>query len=118
MEDITIGNKKNQSCSAIIYFEYPEAQNIISHNSELYWCHENFTRTTIFILKDTNEGEALTALLHCKSPVECIEDFLLTIVLNNMEVSDFRNFMENCRKDSFKDGVKHNQQQLRMVMGY
>ena len=70
MEDIIIGIKRSKSCSAVVYYQYPEVQNIISHNSELYWCHENFTGTTIFILKNTNEGEALTALLHCKSPVE------------------------------------------------
>jgi len=117
MKDIIIGDKKSSSCSAVIYFEHPEVQNIISQNSQLYWCHEEFTRTSIFILKDTDEGEALTALLHCKSSLECVENFLLNIALSNMDVSDFRIIMENCRKSSFGDGIKYNQQQLRKVMG-
>ena len=97
MKDIIIGNKTNQSCSAVVYFEHPEVKHIVSHNSQLYWCHEELTKTSIFILKDTDEGEALTALLHCKSSLECVE---------------------NCRKSSFGDGIKYNQQQqLRKVMG-
>jgi len=117
MKDIIIGDKKSSSCSAVIYFEHPEVQNIISQNSKLYWCHEEFTRTSIFILKDTDEGEVLTALLHCKSSLECVENFLLNITLSNMDVSDFRIIMENCRKSSFGDGIKYNQQQLRKAMG-
>jgi len=118
MKDIIIGDKTNKSCSAIVYFEHPEVQNIISQNSQLYWCHEEFTKTSIFILKDTDEGEALTALLHCKRSLECIENFLLNITLNNMDVSDFRNLMENLSEKAFKDGVAYNQRQLRTVMGF
>lgn len=117
MQDIIIGDKKSSSCSAIVYYEHPEVQNIISQNSQLYWCHEEFTKTSVFILKDTDEGEALATLLHCKSSLECVENFLLNIVLNNMDVSDFRDFMDNCKSESFKEGVVYNQRQLRMVMG-
>jgi len=117
MKDIVIGDKTSSSCSAVIYYEHPEVQNIISQNSQLYWCREEFTKTLIFILKNTDEGEALTALLHCKSSLECVENFLLNITLNNMNVSDLRDLMENLSEKYFERGIRHNQNELRKVMG-
>jgi len=117
MKDIVIGNRKSESCSATVYHQYPEVQNIISHNSELYWCHPEHIRASIFILKYTNEGKALTDLLISKSNIEDIEAFLIDIALKNMTVSDFREILENLGNNAFRDGVTHNQRQLRKVMG-
>jgi len=117
MNDIIIGDKTSSSCSAVVYYEHPEVQNIISHNSKLYWCHEEFTKTSIFILKDTDDGKALTDLLISKNSVEDIEDFLLDIALNNMCVSDFRSLMLDLQEESFKSGIRHNQNELRKVIG-
>jgi len=118
MKDITIGIRPYRSgTSAYRYCEYPEAGNFISQNSELYWCTEDLTRTTIFIMKDTKEGIELKKMLEDKVPVKDIKAYLINLTLKEITAEELINIIENKCKRAFDKGVRSNQEQLKKVMG-
>jgi hypothetical protein len=98
--------------------KYSDKFDFISHNDASYWCHDIFGYGTLVIMKDTEEGKMLTFYLNGGiSNPESLKDYLLEIIIKNISIEYFKETLDKIKKECFMNGVKYNQDQIKMVLG-
>lgn len=114
MTEIQIG-EGNYGYSSIRHHVY----DFISQNNISYWCydHEDLFENKMIIMKNTKEGQKLTKLMAENYDVELINDYLLAFRLDHLTLSQFKDIIDNVKKQSFIEGIENNQRQMRMALG-
>jgi len=116
--DIQIGEKSG-FCTAIAigHYESDIYKNAsVSENSLEYWCSSKLIDVSIHINKKTVEGIKLAKLIESGS-AKRVNNFLDTIALKNLKISEFKDIITQIKRDSFTEGRKDAQNNMRSALG-
>lgn len=113
-DDIVIG-KGNKGSSAIT--RYKSNNTTISENSVSYWITNVLLNNGLTIFKYTDEGIRLKNILDQNEPKQFIDNFIIDIILKNIQVYKFNEIFDKMLKDAFKKGMKFKEAQFRQVLG-
>jgi hypothetical protein len=114
-DNITIG-KGNKGCSAILCFQI-EGEHCISENSVLYWIHDLIFNFSMTIFKDTKEGKKLKDYIDKKTDLAKIIDYLNTLVLRKIKLSDLQEEIEKVKSESYLLGKTDMKNEFRNLLG-
>jgi hypothetical protein len=114
-EDIIIG-KGDKGCTAVVCFKI-KGKHSISENSVSYWINNLIFDFGMTIFKDTKEGKKLTDMINKETHLQKILDYLNTIVLNKMKLSDLMRGIEKIENESYQKGKLDMKNEFRSLLG-
>lgn len=97
---IGTGNKGNSAYRVLSV----HGEHSISENSTSYWISDVYLGLGMTIFKHTKEGRALTKMIQDKQPLEGINEFLQTTLIQSISAAKLKSAIDRAIKDSFNKG--------------
>lgn len=112
-DDITIGVGP-KFCSATKLNDYNFSQNSVS-----YWIHgdDNELGVGLAILKYTEEGQQLGALIEKKADKKEVDNFILGVICRNLTPELLAKKIAYIKERAFYEGKRKKTQEIREVLG-
>lgn len=115
-DDVIIGNGE-KACSAVRVFEI-EGDHRISHNRTAFWVGGlTFIDIGMTIYKSSEEGQKLKEMIINKVSLEDIESALFVMALRNIDPVRLLCAINETKDESFREGRRSVQLELRRLVG-
>jgi len=88
----------------------------VSQNTVSYWVSDGFLSTSMIIFKDSVEGKKLSKLIKSKK-FDKIDDFLDTLVLENLSVKELKEYIKESNDNHFENGKRQARREMREALG-
>ena len=113
-DTVTIG-KGVKGCSATRIFAI-KGEHFISENYTSYWVSNVYLGLGMTIFKNTEEGMHLTSMIQSEKPLEKINEFLINVLIKNIETSALKKATDNALKQAFINGKNAKIKEIQEVL--
>lgn len=113
-DDVIIGTGNKGSSALLTYF--PGNQNI-SENNVSYWISNVFLDIGMTIFKNTLEGQQLYQMINNRKSIDVINDFLIDLMLKNINADVLKRAINTALQRSYKDGQNAKADEIRIALG-
>ena len=115
-DDVVIGHGVKGN-TAITVFSIP-GKHHISQNSVSYWISDVYLGLGMTIFKDTEEGKQLKQLIDSKVELEIINNFVIDLLLKNIETLKLRKAIDKELNQAFLRGKDAKVSEIRDVLKF